>query len=297
MDQNTKIGFIGLGLMGKPMALNLLRNGYRVTVFNRSRKPMDELTAIGAKAANSPKEVARDSDVVVDMVTDAPDVREVILGHDGVAEGVHAGLIVVDMSTNSPETALSLSNELGKNGVEFLDAPVSGGDTGARNASLSIMVGGPRDIFDRCLPIFQCMGKAIVYMGPSGSGQATKLCNQVAVALHTLATCETLLVGSASGLKLDDLLKVLTSGAANSWNLANLGPKIIQRDFEPGFKAAHLRKDLKYVMQLAEKHNLTLSGSSVVYQLLNAVVADNNGERGTHVLAKVLEKLSQTEIR
>ncbi len=292
-----RVGFIGLGLMGRPMASNIMRKGHRVTVFNRSKGAIDELVAKGANSASSPMEVAKESDIVIDMVTDAPDVQDVILGKGGVIEASHKGLIVLDMSTNSPDVATAVSSVLIKKGVEFLDAPVTGGDKGAREGTLTIMVGGKKEVFEKCLPIFQCMGKEIVYMGDTGSGQATKLCNQVAVSLHTLATCESLLLGKATGLKLDSLLKVLTSGAASSWNLANLGPKIFSRDFEPGFKAAHLHKDLKYVMRLTETHKLALPGSGIVYQLFNSVLAENYGEKGTQVLARILEKLSEREIK
>lgn len=298
MSENSpRIGFIGLGLMGKPMASNIIRKGYRVTVYNRSKRSVDELALLGASRASSPSEVAKHSDVVIDMVTDTPDVQDVLLGQNGVIEGAREGMIVIDMSTNSPDVSASTSSALSKKAVEFLDAPVTGGDKGAREATLTIMVGGKKEVFEKCLPIFQCIGKEIVYMGETGSGQATKLCNQVAVSLHTLATCESLLLGTAAGLKLDAMLKVLTSGAASSWNLANLGPKILSRDFEPGFKAAHLHKDLKYVMRLAEKHKLALPGTGIVNQLFNAVLADNYGEKGTQVLARVLEKLSEREIK
>ena len=218
------------------MAANLMRNGYQLTIFNRSKKYVDEFSSVGAVVAQNPKEVAKNSDVVIDMVTDAPDVEQVLLGKNGVIEGAKKGLVVIDMSTNSPDFARSVSSKLAKNRVEFLDAPVTGGDKGARTATLTIMVGGKKSVFQKCKPILQSMGKEIVYMGDSGSGQATKLCNQVAVSIHTLATCEALLLGASSGLDLNDVLKVLTAGAAGSWNLSNLGPKIIQRDFEPGFK-------------------------------------------------------------
>ena len=219
-----------------------------------------------------------------------------MLGKNGVAEGANKGLVVIDMSTNSPATAKLLSSKLSEKGIEFLDAPVTGGDKGARESTLAIMVGGKREIFEKTRPIFESMGKEIVYMGESGSGQATKLCNQVAVSLHTLATCEALLLGSSSGLNLDDLLRVHTTGAAGSWNLSNLGPLVIKGDFEPGFKAAHLSKDLRYAIQLSEANHVALPGSSIVYQLYNSVLADNKGEKGTQVLAQVLEKLASRKI-
>ncbi len=213
-NAKPKVGFIGLGLMGKPMASHLLQNGFTVTVFNRSKGSVNELVSKGAKAAASPSDLAKESDVIIDMVTDAPDVEEVLLRKNGVIESARRGMIAIDMSTNSPETATVVSSELEKKGVEFLDAPVTGGDKGAREATLTIMVGGKKEVFDKILPIFQAMGKEIVYMGPVGSGQAAKLCNQAAVALHTLATCEALLLGSSYNLPTKELLKVLTSGAA-----------------------------------------------------------------------------------
>ena len=297
MSRNLpKVGFIGLGLMGKPMAASLLRKGYSVTVFNRSKKDVEELVALQAKSADSPKEIAENSEIIIDMVTDGPDVQEVLLGPQGVIQGAQNGTIVIDMSTNSPDVAISTALELEKKGVEFLDAPVSGGDKGAREGTLSIMVGGKKEIFERSIPILEAMGKTITYVGKTGSGQAMKLCNQVAVSIHTMATSEALLFGTSLGLKAEEILKVLTSGAANSWNLQNLGPKIIARDFEPGFKAAHLYKDLKAVLRTAEKENLPLPGSTTAYELFGAVLAAKDGEKGTQVVARILEKLGERKI-
>jgi len=297
MSKEDRIGFIGLGIMGKQMALNLMRRGYDLTVYNRSKKSVTELVALGAKGVESPGEVAKVSDIIIDMVTDAPDVEQVLLGENGVLSAARQGLVVVDMSTNSPDIARSVYSKLLEREINFLDAPVTGGDKGAREATLTVMVGGRKETFDRCKPVFECIGKEIVYMGPSGSGQAMKLCNQTAVAIHTLATCESLLLGSSAGLDLNDVLRVLTSGAANSWNLTNLGPKVAKHDFEPGFKAAHLLKDLRYVIQLSETNHLTLPGSSIVYQLFNSIMADGQGEKGTQILARVLEKLASREIK
>jgi 3-hydroxyisobutyrate dehydrogenase len=295
-ERTKRVGFIGLGIMGRRMAENLLRNGYELTVFNRSARSVNELASAGAVAANNPREVAKQSDVVIDMVTDAPDVEQVMLGKNGVIEGAKSELIVIDMSTNSPNFARSMSSKLSRKGIEFLDAPVSGGDQGARTGTLTIMVGGKKRVFQKCVPVLQAMGKEIVYMGDSGSGQATKLCNQVAVSIHTLATSEALLLGTSAGLDLNNLLKVLTAGAAGSWNLENLGPKIINGDFEPGFKAEHLSKDLRYVMQVSEENRISLPGSSIVQQLLNSVLAEGKGQKGTQVLAQVLEKLACRKI-
>ncbi|MHB8567071.1 MAG: NAD(P)-dependent oxidoreductase [Nitrososphaerales archaeon] len=292
-ENKPRIGFIGLGIMGKPMASNLLHAGYSVTVYNRSKTSVEELVLKGAASADTPKKLAQQADIVIDMVTDAPDVEQVILQKDGVAELARRGLVVIDMSTNSPETAMSISSQLENRGLEFLDAPVTGGDKGAREGTLTIMVGGKKEIFEKCLVIFKAMGKEIAYMGPSGAGQATKLCNQAAVAVNALATCEALLLGSAYNLPIKELLRVLTSGAASSWSLNNLGPRIASGDFEPGFKSANLHKDLKYIMRVAEKKRLALPGSAMVQQLFNAVMAQDLGERGTQVLSKVLANLSK----
>jgi 3-hydroxyisobutyrate dehydrogenase len=283
--------------MGKPMARNLMKNGYALSVYNRSRRSVDELASEGAKAFSSPKEVGANSDIVIDMVTDAPDVKEVILGSEGVIEGAKSGTAVIDMSTNSPDVARFVAQELNKKGIEFLDAPVSGGDKGAREGTLTIMVGGKKEIFDHCVPVFETMGETITYVGGVGSGQAMKLCNQVAVSIHTVATSEALLFGTALGLKAEDILKVLTSGAASSWNLQNLGPKIPARDFEPGFKAAHLYKDLKAILRSSELESLTLPATTMAYELFGAVLASKSGEKGTQVVAKILEKLAEREIR
>jgi 3-hydroxyisobutyrate dehydrogenase len=291
-----KVGFIGLGLMGKSMAANLLRKGCDLVVYNRTKKSADELVSMGARVVDSPKEVALNSDIIIEMVTDIPDVEHVLLGAGGAIEGASAGKVFIDMSTNSPDFAISLSGKLGEKGVEFLDAPVTGGDKGAKEGTLTIMVGGKRQVFEMCRSVLECVGKEIVYMGTYGTGQAMKLCNQTAISLNLLAACESLLLGTSAGLNSNDVLKVLTSGAAYSWSLANLGPKILKRDFEPGFKSAHLSKDLRYVIQLAEKNHLSLPGSALAYQLFNSVLAENEGEQGTQILIKVLEKLAARKV-
>ncbi|MCX8171360.1 MAG: 2-hydroxy-3-oxopropionate reductase [Candidatus Bathyarchaeota archaeon] len=287
-----RIGFIGLGIMGKPMAINLLKAGYPLTVWNRTRSKMDELIAMGAYGASSPKEVAARSDVVITMVADSPDVEEVILGPDGVIYGAKPGLIVIDMSTISPIVTRRISEELAKKGVRMLDAPVSGGEKGAREATLSIMVGGPRDAFEECFPIFESLGKKITYMGPSGMGQIAKLCNQVICALNIQAVCEGLMLGAKAGLDLKKLLESVSAGAASSWMLINLGPKMIERDFKPGFKIRHQQKDLRLALELAAELNLPLPGTALVHQLLRIVEAEGLGEEGTQAAIVAMEKIS-----
>jgi 3-hydroxyisobutyrate dehydrogenase len=287
-----RVGFIGLGVMGKPMAINLLRAGYPLTVWNRTKSKMDELIAMGAYGASSPKEVAERSDVVITMVTDSPDVEDVILGPNGVIHGARPGLIVIDMSTISPKVTRRIADELSKKGVKMLDAPVSGGERGAREATLSIMVGGPREAFEECLPILETLGKKITYMGPTGMGQTAKLCNQVICALNIQAVCEGLMLGAKAGLDLRRLLEAVSAGAASSWMLINLGPKMIERDFKPGFKIRHQQKDLRLALELAAELNLPLPGTALVQQILRIAEAEGLGEEGTQAAIVAMEKIA-----
>lgn len=291
-----KIGFIGLGLMGMPMAKNLLKAGYPVTVWNRTASKMEEPVSLGAEAAASPKEVAEKSDVVIIMVGDSLDVEAVVLGPSGVIEGACPGLIVVDMSSISPIATRCIAEALAEKRVKMLDAPVSGGDIGAREATLSIMVGGPKDVYEECLPIFQALGKQITYMGETGSGQATKLCNQVICALHIQAVCEGLILGAKLGLDLERLLQVVTAGYANSRILSDLGPKMISRDFRPGFKMRHQLKDLKNALTTAASLKLPLPCTALVDQLFRSVEAMGLEERGTQAAILVMEKLARQKV-
>ncbi|MBS7615071.1 2-hydroxy-3-oxopropionate reductase [Candidatus Bathyarchaeota archaeon] len=294
--KNEKIGFIGLGVMGKPMAVNLLNAGYKLTVWNRTRSKMDDLLAMGASGAESPKEVAEKSDVVITMVSDSSDVEEVVLGPQGVIYGAHEGLVLIDMSTISPTVTQKIAQELYAKGVKMLDAPVSGGEIGAKQATLSIMVGGPKETFDRCLPILQVLGKKVTHMGSNGMGQTTKLCNQIICALNIQAVCEGLMLGAKAGLDLKKLLDVVTAGAASSWMLSNLGPKMIERDMRPGFKIKHQQKDLKLVLSFAAEIGLPLPGTALVQQMLRAVEAEGLGEQGTQAAIVTMEKLAGKKI-
>lgn len=293
----VKVGFIGLGVMGIPMSKNLIRAGYSLVVWNRTASKMGEIVELGAEEVNSPRSVAEKSDVIIVMVGDTPDVEEVILGRSGVIEGARDGLIVVDMSSISPIAARQISEELEKKGVKMLDAPVSGGDIGAKEGTLSIMVGGPRDVFDECLPIFQALGRQITYMGHSGSGQATKLCNQVICALNIQAVCEGLILGSKLGLDLEKLLQVVTSGYANSRILSHLGPKMVRRDFQPGFRMRHQLKDLKNSLSTAASMGLPLPCASLVYQLFRSVEAMGLEEKGTQASVLVVEALANHSLK
>ncbi|HIE14059.1 TPA: 2-hydroxy-3-oxopropionate reductase [Candidatus Bathyarchaeota archaeon] len=296
MESKPRIGFIGLGVMGKPMAKRLLEAGYPLIVWNRTRSKMEELVSAGAKGANSPKEVAENSDIVITMVTDSPDVEEVVLGSNGVIEGTREGMILIDMSTISPYVAKRIAAKLAEKGVKMLDAPVSGGDIGAKQGTLSIMVGGSLDTYKKVLPIFKVLGKRITYMGPNGSGQMTKLCNQIICALNIQAVCEGLTLAAKAGLELEKLLNVVTAGAAGSWMLSNLGPKMVKGDFEPGFRIKHQIKDLRLVLEAASNLKLPLPGTALVQQMLRAVEAEGLGDKGTQALIVAMEKLANFKV-
>jgi 2-hydroxy-3-oxopropionate reductase len=296
MEQNERIGFIGLGIMGRPMARNLLRAGYTLTVWNRSRPGIEALATDGAAEAASPKEVAERSDIVITIVGDAPDVEQVALGDDGIIAGAHDGLAHIDMTTQSPSVTRSIAERYADAGVELVDAPVSGGEQGAIDGTLSIMAGGKREVFERCRPVFEALAKTIVYCGPSGSGQTVKLCNQVIVGLNNLAMGEALVLAAKAGVPPGTMLEAVSAGAAGSWALSNLGPRILKGDFAPGFKIEHQQKDLRLALELAEQEHTPLPGTALVHQLFAALEADGMGQEGTQALVKALEKLSGASV-
>jgi len=292
-----KVGFIGLGVMGNPMAKNILKAGYPLTVWNRTKSKMDELLALGAKEAKSPREVAEKSDVVITMVSDSSDVEAVVLGPSGVIEGAKPGLIVIDMSTISPQVTQHIAKTLSEKGVKMLDAPVSGGDIGAKQGTLSIMVGGQKEAYEKSLPVLQALGKKITHMGGNGMGQATKLCNQVIVGLNLQAVCEGLMLGAKFGLDLDKLIEVISAGAGSSWGLANLGSRMLRRDFEPGFRVRHQQKDLRLALSAAADMGLPLPGTALVQQMFRAVESEGLGEKGTQALVVAMEKLAARQLK
>jgi 3-hydroxyisobutyrate dehydrogenase len=294
---NTRIGFIGLGIMGKPMARNLLKAGYTVTVYNRSRTAVEALVTDGATAASSPQVVAQQSDVVVTIVTDTPDVQQVVLGTHGVLSGLAPGGVIIDMSTISPLATRELAETARAKGVHFLDAPVSGGEGGAIAGTLSIMVGGEATVFAHCLPILQAMGKNIIHVGDSGAGQLTKLCNQIAVAVTNLAMSEALIFGAKAGIDLEKMHQAISGGAAGSWQMSNLAPRVFTRDFAPGFMVKLQQKDLRLVLQEADRIHLALPATSLVHSLFNALETTGAGNEGTQALVKVLEQLAQVEVK
>jgi len=294
---DKRIGFIGLGIMGKPMARNLLKAGYPLTVYSRGRSAVEALMADGATGARSSQDVAERSDIVITMVTDTPDVRQVILEEKGVLAGIGAGGTIIDMSTISPSATREIAEVVKAKGVHFLDAPVSGGEGGAIAGTLSIMVGGEAEVFNDCLPIFQALGKNIIHVGGTGTGQLTKLCNQIAVAVTNLAMSEALVFAAKSGVNLEKMHQAISGGAAGSWQLTNLAPRIFQRDFAPGFMVKLQQKDLRLVLQEADRSHLALPATSLVHSLFNALETRGAGNEGTQALVKVLEQLAGVEVK
>ncbi|MBO8142258.1 MAG: NAD(P)-dependent oxidoreductase [Firmicutes bacterium] len=291
-----RIGFIGLGIMGRSMAANLIKAGFSLTVWNRTSSRMEPLVRAGAQAARSPREAAEGQDAVITMVTDSPDVEEVLFGPGGVSEGIRPGAVVIDMSTISPEVTRRLAARLAGQGVDMLDAPVTGGDVGAREGTLSIMVGGKPEVFDRCRPLFEAMGRTIVHVGDHGMGQMCKLCNQVVVALNLLAMAEGLAFAARSGVDLEKMLAVVRAGAAGSWAMDNLAPRVLQGDLKPGFMVRLQQKDLRLALEAANQMHLPLAGTSLVHQLLASVEAYGGGDDGTQAIVRALERLGNFRI-
>jgi len=289
---DNRVGFIGLGIMGQPMAGHLLAAGCSLTVYARTKGKAAKLVSCGAREAASPAEVAARSDIVFLCVTDTPDVEQVLLGDSGVIQSARPGLIVVDHSTISPSATRRMAEKLAERGAALLDAPVSGGDVGARNASLSIMVGGDAKAFERVEPLLKKMGTTITRCGGSGTGQLTKLVNQILVSVTNLAVSEALTFAKKNGLDLDKTVAAVAGGAAGSWQLANLGPKMIAGDFRPGFMINLQQKDLRLVLQSAEESNTSLPAASLVHQLFTAAQASGHGKDGTQALFAVIEKLA-----
>ncbi|MEY4393379.1 MAG: hypothetical protein RL595_628 [Planctomycetota bacterium] len=287
----TRIGWVGTGVMGRSMCGHLIKAGYQATIYTRSKDKAADLIAAGAKWVDSPKAVAETSDVVFAIVGFPKDVREVFLGEKGLLAGSKPGNIMVDMTTSDPSLAAEIYQTAKTKGVHSLDAPVSGGDIGARNAALSIMVGGDAEAFAAVQPLFECMGKTIVHQGAAGAGQHTKMVNQILIASGMIAVCEGMLYAYKSGLDAKTVLQSVTVGAAGSWSLTNLGPRIIDRNFEPGFFVEHFIKDMGIALAEAEKMNLCLPGLALAKQLYEAVRAQGYGRKGTHALMLALEHI------
>ena len=292
-----RIGFIGLGLMGKPMAGHLIKAGYAVTVHNRSQAAVDELAAFGAKAASSPKEVAGQSDIVITMLPDSPDVEAVALGPNGILSGARAGLIHIDMSTIAATVTRQIAQVEAEHGVKMLDAPVSGGDIGAKNATLSIMVGGEVDTFSTCLPIFEKLGKRIIHIGPSGTGQITKAANQIMVAAQMVAMSELLVLAQKAGADPAKVIEAIKGGAAQCWTLDNKPPRLFKGNRTPGFKASMQYKDLNIVMDMARAFGVPLPATAVNTQLFNAMITAGRGDEDNSAVISVLEDLARTHLQ
>lgn len=292
----TRIGWIGTGVMGASMSSHLLKHGYGVTVFTRTKTKASALLADGVHWADSPQLVAEQSDVIFTMVGFPQDVREVYFGETGVLAGAKPESIVVDMTTTSPQLAREIYDVAKAQGVAALDAPVSGGDVGARQGTLSIMIGGDRAIADHLMPLFHLLGKTIVYQGGPGTGQHAKLCNQIVIAGTMIGVCESLLYGYKAGLDLEMMLRSIKGGAAGCWTLEQLAPRILQRNFEPGFFVDHFVKDMCLVLEEAGRMGLVLPGLALVHQLYRSVQAHGHGRCGTHALMLALEKLSHVTV-
>jgi len=288
----TRIGWIGTGVMGSSMCGHLLKAGYAATVFNRSRDKAKGLLEQGAKWAETPKAVAEASDVVFSIVGFPHDVRDVILGSDGALAGAKGGSILVDMTTSEPSLAVEIAEQAGKKQVHSVDAPVSGGDIGAREARLSIMIGGEKEVVDALGPLWQTMGKTIVYQGKAGAGQHTKMTNQILIATNMIGVCEALLYAYRAGLDLETVMQSVAPGAAGSWSLSNLGPRIIQGNFDPGFFVVHFIKDMGIALAEAKRMKLALPGLALAQQLYIALEAQGHGRMGTHSLLLALASLS-----
>jgi 2-hydroxy-3-oxopropionate reductase len=286
------IGFIGLGIMGRPMAKNLLKAGHPLIVHSRSRGPVDELVAAGAKAGTSPKDVANQSEVLITMLPNSPDVELVALGKDGIVEGAKSGLIFVDMSTISPLVSQKVAQALGPKGVRMLDAPVSGGEKGAIDGALSIMVGGDQDVFDSVLPILQAMGKTITRLGPLGFGGFTKLANQIIVAVNLTALGEALTLAKKAGLDRELTLKALAGGLAGSKCLEQKTPNYVAGSYKPGFKIDLHFKDLGLIMESARALGVPLPATAVVQELFSALRVKGRGELDHSAVITLLEDLA-----
>ena len=281
-----KIAFIGTGVMGASIVKHLLQAGHELTVYNRTKEKTDELVALGAKWAATPAEASEGQDIIFTMVGYPKDVEDVFTGEQGIFQTAKEGAIAVDMTTSEPSLAKKLFDIGRERNIHMMDAPVSGGDIGAKNGTLSIMVGGEEEIFNQLLPILQTFGTNIVYHGPAGAGQHAKMCNQIVIASGMIGVCESMVYGLKAGLSMEDVLKSITSGAAGSWSLSNLAPRMLKGDLEPGFYIKHMVKDIKIAIDEAERMNLQLPGLSLAKELYAQLQAQGYGEKGTQALIR-----------
>lgn len=292
-----KIGFIGLGIMGKPMAGHLIDAGYELVVHNRNRDAVDELVGRGATEAHSGKEVAEQSDIIITMLPDSPDVESVALGEGGIIEGAHEGLIFVDMSTIAPSVTTQVGEVLSEKGVQSLDAPVSGGDIGAQNATLSIMVGGDADTFNTVKPLFDIMGQSAILCGPLGAGQTVKACNQILVAVTIAGVSEALTMGTKAGVDPVKIVQVLSGGLARCGVLENRGERMVNGDFDPGFRIRLHYKDLNIIQKTSNDFDVPLPVTSEVFELFKTAMVKGRGELDHSGLLTVIEEMSNIQAR
>ncbi|MEE2676723.1 MAG: NAD(P)-dependent oxidoreductase [Planctomycetota bacterium] len=288
----TKIGWIGTGVMGASMCGHLMDQGFEATVYTRSKEKAQGLLDKGAQWVDSPKAVAENSDVIFAIVGFPADVRAVFLGEEGALAGSKEGNILVDMTTSEPSLAVEIYNAAKTQGVQSVDAPVSGGDVGAKNGTLSIMIGGDQDVVDALQPMWDAMGQTIVHQGGAGAGQHTKMVNQTLIATNMIGVCEALLYGYKAGLDLPTVMQSVASGAAGSWSLSNLGPRIIDKNFDPGFFVEHFIKDMGIAIDEANKLGLCLPGLALSKQLYEGLKSQGHGRDGTHALQLALNRLS-----
>ena len=288
----TRVGWIGTGVMGSSMCGHLIDAGFSATVYSRTRSKADGLVAKGAAWVDSPKAVAEQSDVIFAIVGFPSDVREVMLGEQGALAGAAEGSVLVDMTTSDPSLAVEIYEAGQAKGVASVDAPVSGGDVGAKNGTLSIMIGGDKDVVDALQPCWDAMGKTIVHQGGAGAGQHTKMVNQTLIATNMIGVCEALLYGYKAGLNLEVVMQSVETGAAGSWSLSNLGPRIMANNFDPGFFVEHFIKDMGIALAESKKMGLSLPGLALAHQLYLALQAQGHGRDGTHALELALASLS-----
>lgn len=291
----AKLGWVGTGVMGAAMCRHLLAAGHDLTVHNRTRKKAEPLLEESAGWADTPAGAAAEAEVVFTMVGFPEDVRQVILGEEGVLEGARSGTILVDMTTSEPSLAVDVHSAAAARGVQAVDAPVSGGDVGAREGTLSIMVGGEEEAVERVWPLLELLGKTIVHQGGPGTGQHTKMVNQILIATGMIGVCEALLYGYRAGLDLETVMESVSTGAAGSWSLSTYGPRILRGDFEPGFFVEHFIKDMGIALREARAMSLAVPGLALAHQLYVALEAQGGGRRGTQALIQALASLSDID--
>jgi len=291
-ERKLTIGWIGTGVMGLSMCHRLLDAGYDLAIYNRTKKKANSLIKKGARWTGSPAAAARSADIVFSIVGFPNDVEEVYFGKKGILEAASAGSIMVDMTTTKPSLAKRIYKQARSQRMTSIDAPVSGGDVGAKAGTLSIMVGGDKKAVKTVMPIFEVLGKNIIYEGKAGSGQHTKMCNQITIAGTMIGVCESLLYAKKAGLDLSVMLDAISGGAAGCWSLSNLAPRIVDRNFDPGFYVEHFVKDMEIALDEARRMDLALPGLALVHQLYKAVVAQGHGRLGTQALTLALEKIS-----